>query len=284
MPSGTVEHVAAGARRRPGCRVPGPGSRRARSGCPAARTMPRHQGEVEPGGLGRRQVGGHQDALGDVCRVGLAGQRPQHLVADGADVGGPLPQVGVGELRPTRARRRPGSPAQAATAPTPRADPALTSASSSASSSSDRWASKMLASSAPDLAAVSDADVLDVAATARRPPRRGGATRPAGSPSRVRSSRSSGHGGRAGAPVRSRCRARPAAGPAARRSMRPRPRRWRLVGGLVEAGARPARAGARPPPGPAVRRRGPRPRWPCRAPRVATRLRLAAGTGPDRRW
>ena len=59
-----------------------------------------HQVQVEAGGLGRREVGGHQDSLGSHPTSSDAGQRPEDLVADGAYVGGTLAQVGVRKRRP----------------------------------------------------------------------------------------------------------------------------------------------------------------------------------------
>ena len=65
----------------------------------------------DPGRPSRRASGrgppGRPAAV--ICRRGLAGQRPQHLVADRVDVRGALPQVGVGQAPPTRVRPRPGS-------------------------------------------------------------------------------------------------------------------------------------------------------------------------------
>ena len=69
-----------------------------------------HQVGVQPGGLGRASGPARPGRpRPTVCRAGLAGQRAQHLVADGADVVGALAQVGVGQLRPLRARPRRGS-------------------------------------------------------------------------------------------------------------------------------------------------------------------------------
>ena len=59
-----------------------------------------HQVQVEAGGLGRSQVGGHQDSLGSHPASSDAGQRPEDLVPDGAYVGGAFTKVGVRQRRP----------------------------------------------------------------------------------------------------------------------------------------------------------------------------------------
>ena len=99
VPSGTVSTS------RPAATTTGMSRARARIaacevGLPCGEDDAGHQVEVQAGRLGGRQVAGDQDALGRHLPGGLAGQRPQHLVADRADVGGALPQVGVGQVRP----------------------------------------------------------------------------------------------------------------------------------------------------------------------------------------
>ena len=70
-----------------------------------------HRAGVESGGLGRCQVGGHEDASERVGGSGgVAEQVGEDLVADGADVVGPGPEVGVGELGEAGGERVDGDP------------------------------------------------------------------------------------------------------------------------------------------------------------------------------
>ena len=62
--------------------------------------MPLTRRDVEAGGLGRGQVAGDQDALGDRLLVRAAGEHPAYLLTHRVYVGGSLAQVGVGQLGP----------------------------------------------------------------------------------------------------------------------------------------------------------------------------------------
>ena len=96
---GDAQHLGAG--RHDDGDVAGPGQdRRVRGRAPLGEDDAGHQVEVQAGRLGGRQVAGHQDTLRRHPPGGLAGQGPQHLVADRVDVRRPLPQVGVGQARP----------------------------------------------------------------------------------------------------------------------------------------------------------------------------------------
>ena len=273
---GDVEHLGAGSDDHGDAPRPGQ-DRRVRRRAPLGQDHAGHQVQVEAGGLGGRQVGGDQDPCGGHPPSGLAGQRAQHLVADGADVGGPLAQVGVGQRGPAVARRRRGSPPTRRRPRRPSPMRALTSASISASASSERWASKMLACSAPTSRAVSGPDAARSRDAPRRPPRRCVATRPPARP-RGWSSRSRAAGAqpadRADRDARRR-RQRPVSRATARRrrGCGRRARRSRRTC------ASPARARARPPPAPAAPMARTSTSWPRSA---AERRDPAEAAGRDR--
>ena len=70
-----------------------------------------HRAGVESGGLGRCQVGGHEDAGERVGGCGgVAAQVGEDLVADRANVVGPGLEVGVGELGEAGGERVDGDP------------------------------------------------------------------------------------------------------------------------------------------------------------------------------
>ena len=69
-----------------------------------------HRAGVESGGLGRCQVGGHDDATERLGGPGVAEQVGDDLIADCAYVGGPGPEVGVGELGEAGGERLHGDP------------------------------------------------------------------------------------------------------------------------------------------------------------------------------
>ena len=141
-------------RRRPGCRGPARGSPRATSGSPAARTTPVTRPRSRPAASAGVRSRGHQDALRRRSAVAGSPVRARSTWSPTARTSAARSRrYGSGRSahwRSTSARQ----PAQAATAPTPAPMRALTSASISASASSDRCASKMLASSAPTSRAV----------------------------------------------------------------------------------------------------------------------------------
>ena len=212
------------------------------------------------------------------CVGGAAGEHPAYLVTDGVDVGGALAQVGVGELATTARSMSARQPAQAANGADAGADPAAcTSESISVSASSVRWASKMPASSAPTSRTV----------RARRcsMSRRTSATASATRRHSVAGSPTVGVVGRrparpsAGAPGRSRCPGEAGRPARPRRSIRPGPGRgsWSSASSNRRAARASRCSTASCACGPEARTST---SWPSSAPRVATRLRLPAGTGP----
>ena len=249
-----------------------------RGGAAAGEHHGRPRGAVQRGGLGRGQVAGHEDAVG-ACRRGRARrQRAEHLVADGTDVGGAGPQVRVGQRAQLGARRRrgggPGASGRRAAVDAGRAAPSSVGVVEQQEVGVEDRRLRRRRRRAPSAArsrvdvAAHVGDGLDEPPPLRagRRPVGGTSTATGATASRCRSDR--------------RCPETPAAGlPRRRGRRRRRAQRSTPSIGLVEAATGEARTWSRAAC-------ACRPvaltwtTWPRSAPRVATRLRLAAGTGP----